>query len=104
MHCPLLDYSPAAIYLNHHARERGGYERVDTNGGMRPWVDRKFLFGSDAVGRQDGESPDQLLAIPIRNDDIATDAVLATRRYAWAKPAAGERTSVSDRRHPGSSR
>jgi hypothetical protein len=104
MHCTLLDYSPAAINFNDHTRERGCCERVDINGGMRPWVDRKFLFGSDAVGRQDRESPDQLLAISIRNDDIATHAVLATRRYAWAEPAPGERARVSDRRHPGSCR
>ena len=101
MNRPLLDDSATAVELDDDADER-----CRRPSRRRRSIDRdhgatvKSLRRADTVGGEDREPTDQLLAVAIRHDDFATDAVFAARRNPGAEPAAGQGVGVVDVGHP----
>jgi hypothetical protein len=94
--CTLLDEAAAAVDLHHDARERGGHERIDVDGGAGERLDGERLARGDAVTGEDRETSDQWLAATVRHDDLAADAFFAACRDAGTEPAPGEGRVVGD--------
>ena len=85
---PLLDDAAAAVEFDDDAGERRRHQRVDVDRRLRPRRDGEVLRRRRTVGGEHGEPSDEVVAVTVRHDDLAADALLAGRRHTGTEPAA----------------